>query len=437
MRIEPAGRLAGELTPPPDKSISHRAALLAAMCEGEVRIQNYLRSADTGSTLAALRALGVQIDQHETSKDGDDLTIRGVGLLGAKQCEDPIDVGNAGTLLRILPGWLAGQRKGQWTIDGDESIRRRPVDRVAEPLRQMGANVDCREGKLPPIVVSGSELQGTRYVLPVASAQVKSCLLIAGLTAAGETVVVERLPTRDHTELMLNQAGVPLQVERREPGEAATIAVEAVDRVDLEHFEVPGDFSSAAYFIVAAALVPSAWIVLRAVGVNPTRTGLLRVMGRMGANFEIGDLDATHGEPVAELAIGHASLRSTTVDAVEVPLMIDELPLVALLGTFAEGETVVRGAEELRHKESDRITTVVEGLRALGAEIEASADGFRVTGTGGLRGGVIDSAGDHRLALLGAVAGLASRDGVEIRGFEAAAVSYPGFRDDLALLSAG
>ena len=437
MRIEPAARLAGELTPPPDKSISHRAALLAAMCEREVHIENYLRSADTASTLEALRTLGAQIEKRGTDDDGVELAIRGVGLRGAQECARAIDVGNAGTLLRLLPGWLAGQHRGRWTIDGDESIRRRPVDRIAEPLRLMGANVDCRSGRLPPIVVSGAELEGTRYELPVASAQVKSCLLLAGLLASGETVVVERLPTRDHTELMLNQAGVPIQVERSEPGNAATIAVEAVERIELEHFKVPGDFSSAAFLIAAATLVPSAALVLRSVGVNPTRIGLLGVMRRMGANVELRTHHAVYGESVADIAIAPATLRSTTVDAAEVPLMIDELPLVALLGVFAEGETVVSGAEELRHKESDRITTVVEGLRALGANIEASADGFRVNGTGHLPGGMIDSSGDHRLALVGAVAGLASREGVEVQGFEAASVSYPGFANDLALASAG
>jgi 3-phosphoshikimate 1-carboxyvinyltransferase len=434
MRIEPVTRLVGELTPPPDKSISHRAALLAAMCERPVRVHNYLRSADTSATLAAMAALGAEIDEHEAGGGGIDLSIRGVGLLGAREPPQPIDVRNAGTLLRLLPGWLAGQGGGRWTIDGDESIRRRPVDRVAEPLRRMGARVECRDGRLPPIVVSGAELQGARYELPVASAQVKSCVLLAGLLAAGATVVVERLPTRDHMELMLAEAGVRLGVERASAGGPATVSVEPVDELHLGEIGVPADFSSAAFFVCAATLVPGATLVLRRVGVNPTRTGLLRAMERMGAKIELANLGSAHGEHVADLAVGHAPLQSTVIEAAEVPLMIDELPLVALLAAFAEGETVVRGAEELRHKESDRIATVVEGLRGLGADIEASPDGFRVTGTGGLRGGTIDSVGDHRLAMLAAVAGLASREGVEIRGFEAAEVSYPGFLTDLALV---
>jgi 3-phosphoshikimate 1-carboxyvinyltransferase len=430
MRVAPASRIAGQLSPPPDKSISHRAALLAGMCDGEVRIRNYLRSADTTSTLRALADLGVEIEDS-----GADLVVRGVGLRGPRETTGPIDVGNAGTLLRLLPGWIAGQGRGQWTLDGDESIRRRPVDRVAEPLRLMGAKVDCREGRLPPLTVRAAELEGVRYALPVASAQVKSCVLLAGLLAGGETAVIERLPSRDHTEVMLSEAGAPLSVKR--DAAATTITVESVTRLELEQVDVPGDFSSAAFFIAAATLLPGAELVLRSVGVNPTRTGLLGVMERMGTNFERSDSGSERGEAVADLVIHHAQLRSTTVEAAEVPLMIDELPLVALLGAFAEGETVVRGAEELRHKESDRIAAVVEGLRNLGADIEASADGFHVRGSGGLRGGTIDSAGDHRLAMLGAVAGLASRQGVDVRGFEAASVSYPGFLDDLMSVSGG
>lgn len=430
MRFEPASRIAGELTPPPDKSVSHRAALLAAMCDGQVRIHNYLRSGDTTSTLRAVARLGAEIEEA-----GGDVLVTGVGLRGVREVRDPIDVGNAGTLLRLLPGWLAGQGRGQWTLDGDDSIRRRPVDRVAEPLRLMGADIDCREGRLPPLNIRGAELEGMRYELPVASAQVKSCVLLAGLLAAGETTVVERLPSRDHTEVMLGEAGVPLSVERAEG--AATITVGPVSRLELEEVRVPGDFSSAAFFIAAATLVPGAELVLRNVGTNPTRTGLLSVMERMGANVERQDSGPAAGEAVADLIARHASLRAAEVDAAEVPLMIDELPLVALLGAFAEGDTVVRGAEELRHKESDRIATVVDGLSNLGADIEATDDGFHVHGTGGLRGGTIESAGDHRLAMLGAVAGVASREGVEVGGFDAAVVSYPGFLKDLRSVSDG
>jgi 3-phosphoshikimate 1-carboxyvinyltransferase len=430
MRFEPASRLAGELEPPPDKSISHRAALLSGMCDGEVLIRNYLSSADTSSTLKALVRLGVQIRQRNG-----EVIVRGVGLWGPRETPFTIDVGNAGTLLRLLPGWLAGQNRAKWTLDGDESIRRRPVDRIAEPLRRMGADIECREGRLPPLNVTGATLRGMHYELPVASAQVKSCVLLAGLLASGATTVVERHPSRDHTELMLREAGVPLNVDRADG--ATTITVERVDELHLDEIDVPGDFSSAAFFLVAAALVPGAQVLLRGVGVNPTRTGLLDVMERMGAPVDPRDRRTSGSEEVADIAVGHAALRATVVEPGEVPLMIDELPLVALLGAFAEGETVVRGAEELRHKESDRIATVVDGLRNLGAEIEARSDGFAVQGTGELRGGTIDSAADHRLAMLGAVAGLASRDGVEVRGFKATDVSYPGFLNDLTSVTDG
>jgi 3-phosphoshikimate 1-carboxyvinyltransferase len=426
VRIEPAGRIAGTLEPPPDKSISHRALLLGAMADGETRLRGVLRAADTESTLDAVRTLGAQVSASESGDAAIDLVLRGVGLRGVRALAEPIDVGNAGTLLRLLPGWLAGQGKGEWTLDGDETIRRRPVDRVADPLRRMGAEIECRDGRLPPIVVHGADLEAIDYELPVASAQVKSCVLLAGLLAGGETAVRERVASRDHTERMLVAGGVPL--ESRE----GRITVRGVERLALGEVVVPGDVSSAAFTLVAATLVPGSELRLQNVGVNPTRTGLLDVLRRMGANVAVEDRRMVGYEPVAELVIAHAALESTTVGPAEVPLLIDELPLVALLGAFAAGTTVVEGAEELKHKESDRITSLVEGLQALGASIEARPDGFAVEGTGGLRGGTIDAAGDHRLAMLGAVAGLASREGVEVRGAESARVSYPSFFDDLA-----
>jgi 3-phosphoshikimate 1-carboxyvinyltransferase len=379
-----------------------------------------------------VRALGATVEEEHERDAGSDLVLSGVGLHGARELGEAVDVGNAGTLLRLLPGWLAGQAGRRWTLDGDESIRRRPVDRIAEPLRGMGAELECRDGRLPPLAVAGAELHGIRYELPVASAQVKSCVLLAGLLASGETVVVERHPSRDHTERMLARAGAPV---RREDGETA---VGAVERLELGEVAVAADFSSAAFFLVAAALVPGSELRLRAVNVNPTRTGLLAVLERMGASVELIDERERGGEPAADLLVrGGDELRGANVEAGEVPLLIDELPLVALAGALARGTTSVRGAEELRHKESDRIATVVEGLRALGARIEATPDGFVVVGEpGSLRGGVIDAHGDHRLAMLGAVAGAASREGVEVRGFEAAGVSYPGFAQDLRRLVA-
>jgi 3-phosphoshikimate 1-carboxyvinyltransferase len=334
--------------------------------------------------------------------------------------------------MRLLPGWLAGQEGRSYTLDGDASIRRRPVDRIAEPLRAMGARIEATDGSLPPFSVHGAHLQGVEYVLPVASAQVKSCVLLAGLTATGQTVVREPAPSRDHTERMLLAAGVSVTRD----GDA--IAVACQDELAFEEVTVPGDLSSAAFLIAAGLLVPGSRLLLEGVNTNWTRAGFVRIAQRMGA-IVLGPLEEvgaelSAGEPMGDLDVTAGPLVGTVVEAGEVPLAIDELPLVALLGCFAEGETIVRGAGELRLKESDRIATVVDGLRGLGADIEATDDGFAVRGEGGLRGGVLHAHGDHRLAMLGAVAGLASREGVEVVGMEAADVSYPGFAEDVAAL---
>jgi 3-phosphoshikimate 1-carboxyvinyltransferase len=309
---------------------------------------------------------------------------------------------------------------------------------VLEPLRRMGGEVSARDERLTPLRVRGSELHGIEYRLPVASAQVKSCVLLAGLLADGPTSVIERRPTRDHTERMLGAAGATLRTENAGTsvtiyGElpATRVTVEPATGLEPGEIEVPGDFSSAAFLLVAALLVRGSEVRLEGVGVNPGRIGLLGILTRMGAALEVIETRAAGREPVATIVARSGPLQATRVAAGEVPLAIDELPLVALAGCFADGETVVSGAEELRHKESDRIATVVDGLSALGAAIEATDDGFAVTGTGGLRGGALDAASDHRLAMLGAIAGLASADGVEVSGFEAAAVSYPGFAEDL------
>ena len=428
IRFEPSAGLQGELRAPADKSISHRAALLGAMASEPTRIENYLHAADTDSTLAAVQALGALVDERDGA-----LTVRGTGLREARDPGGPIDVGNAGTLLRLLPGWLAAQEGRSFTLDGDESIRLRPVDRVAEPLRMMGARIDAREDRLPPMTIHGERLRSISYELPVASAQVKSCVLLAALAADGATTVGEPARSRDHTERMLARAGVNIHRHGKH------VTVLNADELVLEHVVVPGDLSSAAFAIAAAVLVPGSRMLVRDVGANWTRTGFLRILQRM-RGIVLGDLEGEHGEllaqePICDLDVAHGALEGTYVEPDEVPLAIDELPLVALLGCFAEGETVVRGAQELRLKESDRIATVVEGLRGLGADIDAFEDGFAVTGTGTLRGGVIDAGGDHRMAMMGAVAGLASREGVMVRGMEAADVSYPGFVEDLAELS--
>lgn len=434
-RFDPAGPLRGSLRPPADKSISHRAALIAAMGEGTTHIHGYLDGEDTLSTLKAVEALGAEVSTERNPGEGAlnppglTASIDGVGLRGARAAT--IDVGNAGTLLRLLPGWLAGQVGGEWTLDGDDSIRRRPVDRIADPLRMMGAELSARDDRLPPLRVSGAPLHGITYEMPIASAQVKSCLLFAGLLAKGETAVIESHPSRDHTERMLAAAGAEIHTVD------GTVTVQPLERLDPGAIVVPADVSSAAFFLVAATLVAGSEVVLEGIGVNPTRTGLLAILERMGAEIKVEPRGEAGGEPVADLRVRPAELRGTEVGGAEVPLAIDELPLVALAACFAAGTTTIRDAEELRRKESDRVETVCAALTALGGAVEPTADGMVVSGSGGLRGGTISSHGDHRIAMLGAVAGLASREGVAVEGMEAAAVSYPGFERDLASLQGG
>jgi 3-phosphoshikimate 1-carboxyvinyltransferase len=430
-----AAGLRGTLLPPPDKSISHRAALIGAMAEGPTRISGYLESADTRATLDAVAAVGAGVRVGDPDdRGGHFVEIEGTGLRGAGPAE--IDVGNAGTLLRIMPGWLAGQPGGEWILDGDESIRRRPVDRVIEPLAEMGAELEGREGRLPPLRLQGSPLRGIRHEMPVASAQVKSCLLLAGLLAEGKTTVDEPFASRDHTERMLAASGAEISREDH------AVTISPAERLESGDVPVPGDFSSAAFFIAAALLVPGSEIQVQEVGINKNRIGLLAVLARMGVEMDkrggrgidVHEVREPGPEPIATLEVRHSPLQGTTVTGEEVPALIDEVPLVALLGCFAEGETVVTGAEELRLKESDRIASVVEGLGGLGAEIESRPDGFAVSGTGSLRGGAIDARGDHRIAMLGAIAGLVSAEGVEVEGFDSVAISYPRFADDLRTL---
>lgn len=425
--FEPIGALTGSVFPPPDKSISHRAAIVAAMCDEPVKIRNYLKAADTLATLGAVEMLGARVEKVPCD-DNLEVTITGVGLYGAQAPPATIDVGNAGTLMRILPGWLAGQEGRRFRIDGDESVRGRPVDRVVAPLTLMGAFVEARKERLPPLTIHGSRLGGIEYRMPVASAQVKSSILLAGLMASGHTTVIEPTATRDHTERLLLESGAPVQVS------GGRITVRPVTQLTAPAIDVPGDISSAAFWITAATLIPGSELRIENVGINPTRTGLFPVLERMGASIEV-EPEAGPGtpdleEPRGRLTVRSAELTGTVVTPDEVPQLIDELPLVALLGCFAEGETVVRGAAELRHKESDRIATVVDGLRAIGAQIEATGDGFAVDSSGELEGGEIDACGDHRIAMLGAIAGLVSRAGVSVRGIDAAAVSYPTFGAD-------
>jgi 3-phosphoshikimate 1-carboxyvinyltransferase len=416
VKVEPATALRGHIAVPGDKSVSHRAVLLGAIGDGEALVRGFGRSGDTESTIAAVRALGVAV--HDD--DVDRLRIEGAGLRGLREPSGPIDCGNSGTTLRLLAGILAGQH-GRFELTGDESLSRRPVDRIAEPLAQMGAHVESNEGH-PPLVLEGGELRGIRYELPVASAQVKSCVLLAGLYANGRTTVVEPLPTRDHTELMLAAAGVRVRRQQRR------ISVGPAESLRLGEIVVPGDFSAAAPFVVAATLLPGSELTIHDVGLNPRRTGLLDVLARMGARITAFHRHRSSGEPVGDLEIRSAELVATSIRAEEVPLLVDELPLFALAAACAHGESRVEGARELRVKETDRIETVTDALRALGVRIAPTEDGFTVRGVPTRpRGGRVHTHGDHRIAMLGAVAGLVSRQGVELEDVQAVAVSFPGF----------
>jgi 3-phosphoshikimate 1-carboxyvinyltransferase len=417
VRIEPARALVGHVAVPGDKSISHRAVLLASVADGTTEIAGFGRSGDTESTLRAVEAVGAGIEDL----DVDAVRVTGGGLRGLKAPAEPVDCGNAGTLMRLLAGLLAGQ-DGRFELTGDESLSRRPMERVAAPLRQLGARVETTDGHAP-LVVEGGDLRGIRYELPVASAQVKSAVLLAGLFARGRTTIVEPIATRDHTELLLEAAGAPVGRRGHE------ITVRPVDALGLERVEVPGDFSSAAPLIVAATLLPGSDLYLHGVGVNPTRTGLLDVLGRMQARVTLFNRRRLGREPVADIEVRSSTLVATNVAATEVPRMVDELPLVALLAGFARGQTVVEGVAELRVKETDRIESVKDVLRPLGIRVSAGEDELRVVGlpTRPRGGGVVRSEGDHRIAMLGAVAGLVSREGVRLEGAEAAAISFPGF----------
>jgi 3-phosphoshikimate 1-carboxyvinyltransferase len=418
MDVEPAVSLRGDIAVPGDKSISHRALLLGSVADGESRFTGFGTSADTLATVAAVRSLGAEVEV-----DSGQASVRGVGLRGLRPPGRAIDCGNAGTLMRLLPGLLVGQ-EGEFELVGDESLSARPLNRIADPLGAMGARVEPTDGHAPLFVNAGAPLQAIRYELPVASAQVKSCVLLAGLYAdGGRTSVVETHPSRDHTERMLEAAGARV---RRKAGEPAVWAAERLQPLSLA---IPGDFSSAAPFIAAATLLPGSTIRVHGVGLNPTRTGLLDVLERMGARIAHFNRRVEGGEPVADLEVSHADLVATEIGPNEVPRLLDELPLFALVAGMARGDSVVRGAAELRVKESDRIESVKNALRPLGIRIETAHDGFRVRGVPSRPkgGGTVDAASDHRIAMLAAVAGLVSREGVRIGGAEAVAISFPDF----------
>jgi len=414
-RVTPGGPLRGTLAVPGDKSVSHRAVMLGAIAEGTTRISGFLDGEDTNATAAAFRELGIAVERPAATK----VIVHGAGLRGLRAPKRPLDLGNSGTSTRLLSGILAGQAF-ESTLIGDESLSKRPMRRVTEPLSKMGARIDCTPaGTLPMRIHGGSKLRGIDYTLPVASAQLKSALLLAGLYAEGRTCVTEPAATRDHTERMLAWFGCP--PERTEH----RVCVEPRP-LRGRHVQVPGDISSAAFFLVAASVVPGSDLTLEAVGINPTRSAVIDILIAMGADLEIGDPREISGEPVADIRVRHQPLRGVRIPKALVPIAIDEFPALLVAAAFAEGETVLTDAAELRVKESDRLEAVADGLSALGIENQPAPDGIRVIG-GRPRGGEIDSRADHRIAMAFAVAGLAASGPVRIRDCANVDTSFPGF----------
>jgi len=421
--VQTAAPLRGEVRVPGDKSISVRAALLGAIGDGTTSVTGWLPADDPKAAVECVRRLGVeaQVGQRADEK-GCELVVHGRGLRGLIEPQEVLDCQGSGTTLRLLAGLLAGQDLCA-VLTGNEQLRQRPMARVVVPLRQMGATILGRAGgRFPPLTIQGGGLRGIEYTLPVASAQVKSALLLAGLLAEGPTTVREPGPTRDHTERMLAGMGAQIRI-----GNLATTLIPTPDPLKPLTMAIPGDFSSAAFFLVAGALVEGSELVLPDVGVNPTRTGLLDVLRSMGADITVETRPATGPEPLADLVVRPAPLRGARVAGDLVPRMIDEFPALAVAATQAVGETVVRDAQELRVKESNRLTAVVTELRKMGARIEELEDGFVVEGPSRLRGALVDSHGDHRLAMALAVAGLIAEGETRIEGFECVRKSFPDF----------
>jgi 3-phosphoshikimate 1-carboxyvinyltransferase len=417
-------RLRGTVRVPPDKSISHRTALLGALATGPSRIRRFLAAADCLSTLDCLRRLGVEWQLSEDAPGVATVEIQGAGLRGLREPDDVLDCGNSGTTLNLIAGVLAGQPFTS-ILTGDASLRSRPVTQLIDPLRKMGAQLSARgDDRLPPLVIRGGSLKGIRYG-PVTRAQIKSAVLLAGLFAQGETEVEEAAPTRDHTERLLRAMGVDI---RREGPAVRLAPPDALSPIDLE---VPGDASSAAFWVAAAAAHPDAELLLPGVGVNPTRTGLLDVLVNMGANIDILEERMVGEEPVADLRVRSARLEGTEVSGEIFPRLLDEVPVLAVVAACARGRTVVRDAHELREKESDRISALAAQLRKLGVAIEERDDGFAIEGGRPLRGARVSGSGDHRLTMALAIAGLLAEGQTVVDDAESVAVSYPAFWQDL------
>ena len=424
MKLRPARAIHGEVILPGDKSISHRAAMIAALAAGRTRLSHYARSQDCISTLDCLRQLGVQIET-----DAEDVFVTGKGLKSLTPAAEPLDCGNSGSTMRMLAGVLAGQNfPSQMT--GDASLRSRPMRRIIEPLKLMGAQVESQDGKPPLRIFRNGELRSISYELPVASAQVKSCILLAGLHAQGTTSVVEREPTRDHTERMLKWFGADVATHTAESFN--TITISAGNQLSARDVDVPGDISSAAFLIAAAVLLPGSDLTLRSVGLNPTRIQFLSELKAVGASIELSDVEERCNEPVGTIRVRDAltsklQQRPMVISGAVIPQLIDELPLLAVVGTQVPGGIEIRDAAELRVKESDRLKTTAANLRAMGAVVEEYTDGIKVPGPQKLNGALLDSHGDHRIAMAFSVAAILAHGESTLKGPEAVAVSFPGF----------
>ena len=409
--------------PPGDKSISHRYAMLAGIAEGASELTNFALAADCHSTLGCMKALGAEVNVDKSL-----VRVVGHGLHGLKSSKRTLDAGNSGTTIRLLSGILAGQ-KFTSKIAGDDSLNKRPMKRILTPLREMGARILARQENFAPLEIFGATLRGIHYEMPMPSAQVKSAVLLAGLFAEGDTAVTEPARTRDHTELALEEFGVP--IERH--GLTTRIRANGNIKLTAQKIEVPGDLSSAVFFIAAASLFPESSLHIQGVGLNPTRTAILDVFARMGASIQMLSLRSAQGEVIGDIAVKGAQLKGGVIELAEIPLLIDELPMLAVLGPFTEEGIEIRDAAELRVKESDRIAALAENLRRMGAKVEERPDGLKVQGrtAGKLRGVVIEPHGDHRIAMAFAVAALGAQGPTTIRDAECAGVSYPTFYDDL------
>lgn len=423
MKIDRVNSLRGELTVPGDKSISHRSIMLGALAKGRTEVHGFLQGADCLSTIDCFRKLGVEIEN-----DGDLVYITGRGLRGLTEPKDTLYVGNSGTTTRLMSGILAGQ-DFSCRVDGDASIRKRPMKRIMQPLSMMGADIKSELGNdCAPLIVTGSRLSGIHYNSPVASAQVKSAILLAGLYAEGETAVTEPAVSRNHTELMLREFGVEVRAEGK------TAFVKPVDEIYARKLTVPGDISSAAYFIAAGLITPNSEITIRNVGVNPTRDGIIRTCRMMGADISVEAISDAVGEPVADITVRTSELKGAVIGGDIIPTLIDEIPVIAVMACFAEGTTIIKDAQELKVKESNRIDVMVENLKRMGADIEATEDGMIIHGGNALRGARIDSHLDHRIAMSFALAGMNASDTTVIEGSECVDISYPGFFEALRAL---